>query len=149
MCLEGSRLKGLNMRMHPPPPNHQHPPPAFSASWLILLLPYPLCSLCQPPSLLPSSLFSPLSSVLFLSVSLSQISSSFLFFVTRKEKSPAASDSLETMHAVFIASYCRNINNKAETYASLSYKWQKVTRSVCITIPFWSTLRWHHTWQLE
>lgn len=112
VCLQGGRLKGLNMRIYSPPLHHHHPPPACLASWLILLFspppPFPRSpsSTTLHPSWLPPC-------PLFLSLPLK------LLFCFRKPDSifKFVTDS---------SSSCAYLNSQGDNYASLNDKQQKV-----------------------
>lgn len=111
VCLQGGRLKGLNMRIYSPPLHHHHPPPACLASWLILLFSPPRF-LVPPPLLLCIQAGSP-PRPLFLSLPLK------LLFCFRKPDSifKFVTDS---------SSSCAYLNSQGDNYASLNDKQQKV-----------------------
>lgn len=113
VCLQGGRLKGLNMRIYSPPLHHHHPPPACLASWLILLFSPPPVSSFPLLYYFASKLAPPPPCPLFLSLPLK------LLFCFRKPDSifKFVTDS---------SSSCAYLNSQGDNYASLNDKQQKV-----------------------
>lgn len=113
VCLQGGRLKGLNMRIYSPPLHHHHPPPACLASWLISLFSPPPVSSFPLLYYFASKLAPPTPCPLFLSLPLK------LLFCFRKPDSifKFVTDS---------SSSCAYLNSQGDNYASLNDKQQKV-----------------------
>lgn len=109
VCLQGGRLKGLNMRIYSPPP----PPTSSMFSLLAHLVILPPRFLVPPPLLLCIQAGSPPPCPLFLSLPLK------LLFCFRKPDSifKFVTDS---------SSSCAYLNSQGDNYASLNDKQQKV-----------------------